>query len=134
MSAHTPLGQSGILLDKYLTVLNVNCAVMEDYRNKWTADDLTPGRIRDYCKFDKSGTRGICWSCSDYIKKYKDDIVKYEQGPGATMVLVRELQGKQAEMDAKLDRILALLDDRDELTSLKRVGGGNNGEGVSGAD
>ena len=134
MSAHTALGQSGILLDKYLTVLNVNCAVMEEYRNKWTADDLTPGRIRDYCKFDKAGTRGICWSCSDYIKKYKDDIVKYEQGPGATLDLIRELQTKQAEMDAKLVRILALLADRDELTSLKRVAGGNNGECVPSTD
>jgi hypothetical protein len=134
MSAHTPLGQSGILLNKYLTVLNVNCAVMEDYRNKWTADDLIPGRIREYCKFDKAGTRGMCWSCSDYIKKYKDDIVKYEQGPGATMVLVRELQAKQAEMDAKLDRILALLDDRDELKSLRRSGGRNNWECVSSTD
>ncbi len=133
MSAHTPLGQSGILLDKYLTALNTECPVLNEYRAKWTADDLTPRRIRDYCKFDKSGTRGMCWSCSDYIKKYKDDIVKYEQGPGATLDLIRELQTKQAEMDAKLDRILALLADR-ELTSLKRVAGGNNGECVPGSD
>jgi hypothetical protein len=76
---------------------------------------------------------GICWSCSDYIKKYKDDIVKYEQGPGATMAILMELQAKQAEMDAKLYRILALLSDP-ELTSLKRSTGVDNGDGVSGTD
>ncbi len=133
MASHTPLGQSGFLLEKYLTALNTDCPVLDEYRAKWTADDLIPGRIREYCKYDKSGTRGICWSCSDYIKKYKDDIVKYEQGPGATLDLIMEIQGKQAEMDAKLDRILALLTHL-ELTSLKRVAGGNNGDGVPGAD
>lgn len=134
MSAHTQLGQSRFLLEKYLTALNTECPVLDEYRAKWTADDLIPGRIREYCKYDKSGARGICWSCIDYIKKYKDEIIKYEQGPGATLDLIRELQVKQAEMDGKLDRILALLSDRAELTSLKRVASGNNGEGVSGTD
>lgn len=133
MAAHTQLGQSGILLNKYIKVLNSNCAVNEKYRMKWSADDLTPGRIREYCKFDMSGTHGICWSCLDYIKKYKDDVVKYEQGPGATMDLIMGIQAKQCEMDAKLDRILSLLTDSD-LSSLKRVGGGNNWEGVPGTD
>ncbi len=55
MASHTPLGQSGILLNKYLTALNGNCAVIEKHRIEWNANDLTPGRIREYCKFDKDG-------------------------------------------------------------------------------
>ncbi len=110
MTSHTPLGQSGIQINKYLTALNANCPVLDGQKVNWTSDDLQPMNIREYCKVTKDGARLMCWSCSDYIAQYKAEIAKWEQGPGAVMGAINELKQLQAEMDAKLSRILTLLE------------------------
>ena len=83
---------------------------MDKFKVKWTAADLNPNNIRPYCKTDSMGIHSMCWSCSDYIKKYKDEILAYEREPCDTILLIRELQANQVEIDKKLDRILALLE------------------------
>ena len=104
------------IADKYLTALNTNCPSLEGFRVEWTAADLDPKNIRTYCKTDGVSMNGICWSCLDYIKKYKDEIVEYEKGPCATMDLLREIQANQADLNAKLDRILALHEGKPALS------------------
>jgi len=104
------------ITDKYLTALNANCPSLEGFRVKWSVTDLDPKNIRTYCKTDGVSMNGMCWSCSDYIKKYKDELYEYEKGPGATMDLLREIQANQADLNAKLDRILSLLEGKTSLS------------------
>jgi hypothetical protein len=103
------LGCSSIQLDKYVRVLNANCPSLDEYRVKWTPDDLNPEHIRNYCKIDKNGINGICWSCSDYINQYKNELEKWDLGPGKTLALLAELKLAHMELDKKLERILSLL-------------------------
>lgn len=98
-----------ILATKYTSALNNNCPVIDEYRVRWVEQDLHPDHIREYCKIAKNGEKKLCWSCTDYLGKYKTELYNYETGPGAVNDSLAEIRATQATINAKLDLILAHL-------------------------
>lgn len=103
---------TGYWISSYVDKLNKSCSALDEHKVEWTIDDLQPNNIRQYCKKYEDNSTKICWSCSDYLDKYLEDLKKYELSVNSTTDILAKILEKQALLDTKLDELIALISNR----------------------
>lgn len=103
---------NGYWISNYVDKLNKGCSSLDENRACWSIDDLQPNNIRRYCKKYDSGKTGLCWSCSDYLNKYLEDLAKYELSVNATNDILVKVIEMQKILDTKLDTVISLISNK----------------------
>jgi len=100
---------TGYWVSNYIDKLNKACSALDEHRVPWTIDDLQPNSIRQYCKKYEDDSTKICWSCSDYLDKYLEDLTKYELSVNSTADTLAKILENQELLNDKLDKLIELI-------------------------
>ena len=100
---------TGYWISNYLDKLNKSCSALDEHKVTWTLDDIQPNNIRRYCKKYADNSTKICWSCSDYLDKYLEDLANYELSVNSTADTLAKILENQELLNAKLDKLIELI-------------------------
>lgn len=105
---------TGYWISSYVDKLNKSCSALDEHKVTWTLDDLQPNNIRRHCKkYETNKNKNkLCWSCSDYLDKYLEDLAKYELSVNATTDILSKILESQSLLNTKLNKLIALISNK----------------------